>query len=502
MPISGQYLRTLKIIQLKGLRNFEIDFTPKNLTAILGVNGCGKSTILHALSCIYKPLDETSTINYKFSHFFIPTTHSIWSGSQFSIFHDYRDGVNFHSNIETEFSKQADRWAPKYDKRISRHVSFIGIRTTVPIVELETQNTVIKYQTTPMNDDLSNIAREKASIVMNRDYEQYYLNTTTKNKSYIGVRYNNIDYSSLSMGAGEQRIFFILREIYKAPKNSLILIDEIDLLLHADALKRLLIIINERAIDKNIQVIFTTHNHTILDLSNIINIRHIFQTPIKTFCFNDTKPDAISRLTGEKIRPLEIFVEDDLSKTIVKKVCGELRISKYVDIKEFGAAINCFTAVAGVILNSECNLDNMLFVIDGDLYKTNEEKKERIGKVLTGTTREFQQKRDYGLSLIRQFNLPNDQKPEEFLHNIICNLPHQQNEEFNEIINVARQIKAVDNAHMFADGIISRMDYERNVGLSKIIDIVSLSPEWIAFKQPIVDWLQQKRVILEESLVT
>src|SRR5271156_6351143 len=63
----------------------------------------------------------------------------------------------------------------------------------------------------------------------------------------IGVVNNGQSYSSLSMGAGEQRIFYILSEIIGAPNFGLILIDEIDLLLHEDALTRLLKIINELA---------------------------------------------------------------------------------------------------------------------------------------------------------------------------------------------------------------------------------------------------------------
>ena len=45
----------------------------------------------------------------------------------------------------------------------------------------------------------------------------------------------------------------------RAPNSGLILIDEIDLLLHQDALFRLLEKLNERAQEKNLQIIFTTH---------------------------------------------------------------------------------------------------------------------------------------------------------------------------------------------------------------------------------------------------
>lgn len=42
------------------------------------------------------------------------------------------------------------------------------------------------------------------------------------------------------MGAGEQRVFKILSALYSVPKYSLVLIDEVDLLLHTNALRRLI----------------------------------------------------------------------------------------------------------------------------------------------------------------------------------------------------------------------------------------------------------------------
>ena len=42
------------------------------------------------------------------------------------------------------------------------------------------------------------------------------------------------------MGAGEQRVIKILQTAYSAYQYSLILIDEIDLLLHVDAFRKLI----------------------------------------------------------------------------------------------------------------------------------------------------------------------------------------------------------------------------------------------------------------------
>ncbi|MFW5664016.1 MAG: AAA family ATPase, partial [Coleofasciculus sp.] len=129
---SQQKLISLYFESLKNLRDFSINFESKRLTAILGPNGCGKSTILHALACCYQPIDESKSINYKFSYFFPPTTDFNWQGSNLIMTHSYRVGRNEHESVETEYEKQADRWKPIYKRRPSRHVSFIGIKTCVP----------------------------------------------------------------------------------------------------------------------------------------------------------------------------------------------------------------------------------------------------------------------------------------------------------------------------------------------------------------------------------
>ena len=69
MSISQQRINFLKIKKLKNLKDCTIDFSNKPLVAIMGVNGVGKSTILHALACCYKPTSITRK-DYKFSEFF------------------------------------------------------------------------------------------------------------------------------------------------------------------------------------------------------------------------------------------------------------------------------------------------------------------------------------------------------------------------------------------------------------------------------------------------
>ncbi|MDR8444764.1 hypothetical protein FPK32_25285, partial [Acinetobacter baumannii] len=78
-------------------------------------------------------------------------------------------------------------------------------------------------------------------------------------------------------------------------------------------------------------------------LSDKINIRHVVNIQGRSYSFEETKPDAINRLTGKSTTPIEIYVEDDLAVAIINKICSSLKASRYVKIFKFGAASNAFT---------------------------------------------------------------------------------------------------------------------------------------------------------------
>jgi len=184
------------------------------------------------------------------------------------------------------------------------------------------------------------------------------------------------------MGAGEQRVFEILERLFKAPQYSLILIDEIDLLLHEDALRRLLKVISRRAGDKSIQVIFTTHRESVL--SNVdVTAQHLFQAEGKTLTMPATHPDVWHRLTGDSVRSLEVFVEDDLAKAIVARVAHDLGLRKHVEVVITGAAANLFTLAGGLALRGQC-FENKRILLDGDVFLSEESRRSQVNKVITG----------------------------------------------------------------------------------------------------------------------
>lgn len=497
MSICQQRLHKLEITKLKNVKDVCISFESKNITGILGPNGYGKSTILHALACCFQPSTEGQE-DYKFSNFFLPSPDAQWKGSELKLVHTYRQSSHLHENVEQIYGKSSDRWKPIYKRRPTRNVHYFGVDSCVPLIEAERRNVKINYSTKNVSEDIITTILEKASFCLNRQYTAYNIHDPGKGRKFIGVEANGIRYSALSMSAGEQKIFLLLERVFKATKNSLILIDELDLLLHDSAMKNLIKVVSERAQNRNIQVIFTTHRESIIELSDLINIRHIFGTSKKTLCFDETKPDAINRLTGTQPRLIEVFVEDDLAVAIIKKVAGQLAISRHVSVQRFGAAINCFTVLAGLRLRGE-NCDHSMFVLDGDVYRTEEEQEERLKAVLTGNDEHAISLRKFSLEKIKCFNLPKNTKPEKYIHSIIISLEDTDNNEFNEIIGVAKQIIVVDNSHRYVDDIIVRLDLNRDVGLSKIIDLFSSTQEWSSYVATVKDWLSLQIPLVEET---
>lgn len=497
MSISQQRLHILKIAKLKNIKDLCISFEHNNITGIFGPNGCGKSTVLHALACCFQT-PEDSQENYKFSNFFLPNPDALWKGSELEIVHTYRQSSQLHKNVSQFYGKSNDRWKPRYKRRPTRNVHYFGVDVCVPLIESEKRNVKINYLIENVGGDIATSILEKASFCLNKHYTAYNIHNAGNGKRFIGVEADGIRYSALSMSAGEQKIFLLLEKIYRAPKYSLILIDELDLLLHDSAMKNLIQVVSERAESHKLQVVFTTHRESILELSNLINIRHIVAAKDRTLCFNDTKPDAINRLTGTQPRPIEIFVEDDLAAAMVKKVAGQLGISRHVSIQRYGAAINCFTVLAGLLLRGE-NCEHSIFVLDGDVYNTQEDHKKRLEAVLTGNDEHVKGLRDASLEKIKCFRLPDNTQPEKYIHSIIVNLKVDKNDEYAEIIDVAKQIVVVNNNHKYIDDIITRIDLDRGTGLSKIIDLISLTEQWNSYIADIKEWLSQKVTLVQES---
>lgn len=478
----------LYIEKLKGLQHLDISFG-RGLTAIMGVNGAGKSTILHALACMFSPFQKGE--NHKFNFFFTPTPDASWQGSSLSL-------TYFDENTQTEvcrkYAKSSDRWTPRYSSRPKRDVFYIGIDSGLPEIEKERQTSFIDYLTDVDGDKLSSRVAAAASQILRKDYHQLTTHRS-KHKVFFGVRTtSDITYSSLTMGAGEQRLIKILTTVYHASPYSLILIDELDLLLHIDAQRQLIEVLAQQAAWKHLQIIFTTHSLTIGQLTDLVEVRYLYHTREKTIVFNHITSDIIYDLCRVAEQSLSIYVEDDLTEAIVSWITRALKLSRCVKITNIGSASNAFTLAAGWVIDG-MGLDGRLIVLDGDVYRTSEEKRKQLANVLSGTERNHQERIDSAMTVLTQLQLPDNTPPEKFIYDLIIEL-----DQCDEITDCAKKISSVTNSHKWIDEIVSRLRQDRKLILYQIIELVSESERWPAYIDPVYRWLRDSQIDIHPSI--
>lgn len=497
----SQSIQKLDITQAKGLNKLSIDFLEEGLTGIMGPNGCGKSTILHILACCFNP--EGGRSDYRFPDFFIPVRFSketqafSWEGTGFTL--HYKSNQD---NKRLSISKNSQRWM-RYEYRPMRWVTYLGIDSCVPDIEVEKKKSRITYDTiSNLNDTISQKILDEAKYILNKSYSEYAFCERADRKRNIKVSVGNTTYTSLSMGAGEQRVFKILDSVEKASAYGLILIDEIDLLLHEDSLKKLIEKLKEKAAHKHLQIIFTAHNQSILSIQGI-EFRHIYQTQQGSNCLSGRHPEALRKLTGILEKPINIFVEDLPSKAIIEQVCLDENCRKYVQVNTFGAAKNAFVLASGLFLQNgnDSELSNKLFVLDGDEYNTEEQKLKQLKAILTGTEEGRENHRSQVLSHIKQLCIPDGEPPESYYHSLLSDLcindDCETGESVRTLLDEIRNQGICTDHHELFNTPIRVLDMNSETGYQHIAELLSKTDQWQEITQEVRIWLQEAKRRIE-----
>jgi ABC-type lipoprotein export system ATPase subunit len=493
---SQQKLEKLEVATLKNLKDVELDFTQAPLTAIMGANCSGKTTVLHALACAFSPPDA-NTPNYKFPQFFKPNTDSLWSGSDFIVQYSHRLGAAQPESYRQRYSKAQDRWVPRYEKRPARYTRFLMIRDSVPEVETINLNAMIHYQRTSLDGASDQAIRDTAGQILNRSYSQYHSVVYQYGaRRSIGVSVGALTYPALSMSSGEQRVFRILDAVINAPDYALILIDEIDLFLHQDALQRLLSKLAEHCESKRKQLVFTTHFPPVAKMYDQMSVMTLHRAPNKTLLWSGYSHAALRHITGTQEKPITVFVEDDVAEAIIAQVARELRIRPYTNIGHYGPAVNAFALGAGMVL-SEKPIENTLIVLDGDVLSSRKERRDRVGKSCTGNGAVHDGQRKRLMALVRSLSPDSKQSPEQVLHAFLHNLTGEGlDDEFRDLLEIAQGVVNVPERHGFVGKIVEHTGESREVALSKIVSLASKAGGWKRYTRLVRFWLTAKRTQL------
>lgn len=326
---SNEYqYQFLQKIKTTNFRNFAKDseiVIKSPITAIVGKNGTGKTTLLHLAGCSYASDSKGKSFNQ-----FIPESQKDHMPD------DSRYGFTYVNNIENEnnfvWYEKRHEWDRRgKNNRARRELLFIGFSKTIANVsvfknyfDITDKALNVRLNSIGTNTiSLDNKIISKISEIVGKNYSSI----ERRNDKYSLLCENcygyiiDGQYSDFACGAGEISIIRMLDLIYNAPPNTLIIIDEPEVAIHPSVQYKLLKIFMELALSKNMQFIFTTHSYFILKYLNPDSILLLKNNnDNKIISQNVNSSVAFQNISEQNIYKLEAFVEDSIAADILNTI--------------------------------------------------------------------------------------------------------------------------------------------------------------------------------------
>lgn len=310
-----KYLLKLTLNPVRGFQNETIKFDFP-VTALIGPNGGGKTTILGAAACAY--------ISEKPGRFFSKSGSLDNSMQNWRINYELIDrDVNPKDSLFKSCKFKSRKW---YRDNMNREVAVFGVSRTVPATERaelrKCASTVFSYRTSA-ESSFEKIVIDSASKVLGKEisgYSQIKIGNDGRVSLLKGQTDTHISYSEFHFGAGESSVIRVIMRMESLADNSLVLIEEIENGLHPVATQRMVEYLIDFCKRKKSQVIFTTHsNDALLPLPP----KAIWAAINNTLFQGKLDIKSLRTITGQVDSLLAIFVEDEFAKSWIETIISE-----------------------------------------------------------------------------------------------------------------------------------------------------------------------------------
>ncbi|MCB9184333.1 MAG: AAA family ATPase, partial [Flavobacteriales bacterium] len=302
----GKYLRRLSLKKVRGFSDQPVAFDFP-VTAIVGPNGGGKTTILGAAGILYKSVGP--------QQFFAKSGAFDETMKDWSIEYEAIDrSVSTKETIRRSANFLNFRWRRD---ALQREVLVFGVSRTVPAGERVEMRKFAKtaFSVPPEHVvELSEAVRDAVQRILGKNMDGFKLiriNDQGRVTMLSGRTPAGTSYSEFHFGAGESSVIRMVIQIEAAEEQALVLIEEIENGLHPLATVRMVEYLLGVAQRKKLQAIFTTHsNEALLPLpTNAIWVAtqdRVFQGKLDIH--------SLRAITGQIEASLVIFVEDQFAK--------------------------------------------------------------------------------------------------------------------------------------------------------------------------------------------
>lgn len=340
---------------IRGMKNCRVDFKYP-ITVFCGKNGSGKTTFLQLAALAF----HHSERKYR------NTFSDFLKKSQYDASNDntkltwYYMGKDKKDKELTNISvhKGQKKWM-HYDRRPIKKVVVLPVSRTLPANEKKYNQVETLKDTdfTKLNPKyLGYLQQIMGRLYSEVDNYQELFSKCSQN--------SDCQYSCYNMGIGEKIICYILSVLQDIDEQSLIVIDEIEMGLHPEALSALAEVMQEIALNKKLQIFITSHSRDFLDAlprEARIVVERIGNNI--TTINNPTTMYAISRISAKNTEEMVVYCEDEVAQDLIKSSLGQ---------EKTRIICGCVGANSELLKAAHChkiNGDHRKFVViwDGDV---------------------------------------------------------------------------------------------------------------------------------------
>ncbi|RED01283.1 ATP-dependent endonuclease [Ectopseudomonas oleovorans] len=351
---TKSFLRRIVLVEgsLRGVNSLDISLSYP-ITAFAGVNGSGKSTILAMACCAYHAssggfkLPKRRRSYFTFSDFFIQHVDEVPPEGieiKYTVaYNNWKPNPNVPQGIglgvQVRKKKKGGKWND-YAIRIKKCVVFLGIERIVPHIERSQSRSYLRAFADVKPKGWEGKVKDAVGYILGKNYEDFRYLEYSKYSLPV-VKVDGITYSGFNMGAGENALFEIFHAIYACGGNSLLVMDEIELGLHAKAQKRLMEKLKEVCKSSSTQIICTTHSKEVFESLPDDARFYVENIAGKTKITAGISSDfAFSKMGAKNQIELFVFVEDEVAKAVINSILpAAIRCRVQVSVIGSAAAI-------------------------------------------------------------------------------------------------------------------------------------------------------------------
>ncbi|MBE7525885.1 ATP-binding protein [candidate division WWE3 bacterium] len=368
---KSDYLNSVAIGEgerLRGIQNSCLEFRFP-MTILCGPNSTGKTTFL-ALSVLAFHDDQSLTLSgsnksyYDFSYFF-----------GFSEREKHEEGIEikwkYTDGKEDVIKKGKERWL-RYirnngsPRRPQRGSEFVGLSRIVPAFEKRGYQRLFSNIKRRKQKVCANSLSDYLARVMAKPYSSIFSYETRNISGSYRLNDYNQTHTSFNAGAGEECLTIILDTLLSAKEGSVIAIEEVEIGLHPATMETLVDVMMEIILERNLQVIITTHSPEFLRACPKESLIQAERTGNSiTFIHQPNIENAIYSISGKSATDLFVVCEDECAASLIE-ACLTKKQRNIVKINSYGSKSELIEKAK--IVHKATN-KKVLIIWDGDVER-------------------------------------------------------------------------------------------------------------------------------------